>query len=777
MTSTLISDTEPKKLEFVCTRKSTPHSRSKQSETAEKKMPTPRRRASPRNQNGPEVDNQQRDEQEQVDLSPAIEASNEDQQQEQEESNKTFEVKMEEERQPGTANDDTPELPPAQDTQLRRNYLQRIYRQLQSTHPNKDDAVIRQTATNLEMEICQKSADRSHYAATMEHEIHKLLELELNQTNASACSEDALSFGMTQTNTQAAISNGTQSGYEISQSQSYEYAQALAKAQGQEQTDPCIQSSPFSTPRVSMSLEATSFQSLMSHEYMSPGMQQQTTPNRVKSMQPTKSVDNPFHPMSATTPPSCQNFSISSSVSESAGQSAARNMIGLRQQLHMQQQHKQQPGSMRPQTRVTNYQEFSAQIQHLDKSVLIELLWNQRSALARWQNQAKQLALQLTAQRNATIHMGSPRINSSFSSPMINGGSYVNPNISAAAELQRARERTNARIMHQQKMASFSYGQHLNVSADNYELAGGNLGETQLYWERIRTLKAAYSDKLHTALRALAHNTAPRNSVYSVKAQSMMQNIGLVLNILNEQPTNIQPRKFDILNSIERFMQMSVIPIVQKVLSSTESISSASPSAGVRTAFSSPKADHNIGMDTTSKQETGTPCNSSQSFLYEKDTPEVSTYEVESKNDLDNSSPTMKTSRQLVHELKAVNNGSAINDKAGFDPSDFVLSKADKEILSSQTLVDQDPITTPQEFCTSSLPALDSHLSASTETQLSSVSPPGNAQDVTNNKVMENNVDDTLNAFSELADMDFDDPVAIVNNSSKVLRKRELEDV
>jgi hypothetical protein len=40
------------------------------------------------------------------------------------------------------------------------------YRQLQSTHPNHDDAMIRQFATNVEMEACQKSATRVCYRAS-----------------------------------------------------------------------------------------------------------------------------------------------------------------------------------------------------------------------------------------------------------------------------------------------------------------------------------------------------------------------------------------------------------------------------------------------------------------------------------------------------------------------------------------------------------------------------------------------------------------------------------
>lgn len=237
---------------------------------------------------------------------------------------------------------------------------------------------------------------------------------------------------------------------------------------------------------------------------------------------------------------------------------------------------------------MTTFQEFTAQIQHLDKSVLIELLWNQRSALARWQNHAKQLELQVSAHQTAASNMGSSGFQSPYNSPMVGGAAFVSPNIAAEAEMQRARERNSSRMPQlprhqQQQMPQYaSYSQQSTPSSATYSQADGSWGDNNppLYWQRIRQLKSEYEEQLRTAQRALAQNTVPPNSMYSAKAQSMMQNITMVLNILNEPPTNVQPRKLEVLSSIERFMHQSVAPIVRKVLSSAATVSPAAVTAG-----------------------------------------------------------------------------------------------------------------------------------------------------------------------------------------------------
>ncbi|KAG2760395.1 hypothetical protein PC129_g1873 [Phytophthora cactorum] len=774
MASTQVID-EPKKPGSTRARKTTPRSRPKKAEK-EKKVPTPRRRASPRNRKA--VDSEEEKKQKEKDQEkaaveppppPVPTVKEEREQQQQQQSKETTEDKTERGKQQSTETKDETELLPAQDTQLRRNYLQRIYRQLQSTNPTQEDVMVRQIATNVEMETCQKATTRSQYVATMEQEIHNLMQFELEQANAAVYSNDAQGFGNMQTNTQAqsAVSREMQGGYsqhQISQSRSYEYAQALAKAQEQEQANSFGRSSSFSTPRQSMSGADTSFQSLMGNQtpgYMTSGMQQHqhSTPNRAMSMQ---QMGNQFYSTSSMSPPTSQSFSVQSNVNEIASQATPRNLMEAHQHLgkyQMQQQHVQQP---RTQSRVTTFQEFSAQIQHLDKSVLIELLWNQRGALARWQNQAKKLELQLSAQRNASSNMNSPGFNSPYNSPMVSG-SFVSPNVAAEAEMQRARERSNSR-MAQQQMPPYSYGQQPNFTNDSYAQANANWGENpQLYWERIRALKAAYDDKLRTAQRALAHNTAPPNSVYSAKAQSMLQNIGLVLNILNEQPTSAQPRKFEVLNSIERFMQVSVIPIVQKVMSSSQmATGSRTPATpGSSSAVTTNVATYSSGLSPTRDNTVGMTASSVlQQFTDVDFAGHVHT-------------PTMNTPTQMMDGLTAV----------GISPTNAESSRAEHDRKVSESRVYEAPTMTPKGLSSSSLPAIEPRLSTITETRLPSFSPDGTTRDSKNSKEMEGNVDDTLNEFSELAGMDFDDPVVessiLVkeNNPSNVVRKRGIEDV
>ncbi|KAL8002404.1 hypothetical protein Plhal703r1_c15g0072161 [Plasmopara halstedii] len=528
---------------------------------------------------------------------------------------------------------DATEVPPAKDTQLRRNYLQRIYRQLQSTHPTQDDAKTRQLATNMEMETCQNAATRNQYITAMEHAIHKLMEFELEQTNDTQ-------------------------GFESIQSHTFEYVQALAKAQEQNTLNACDHSGGFSTPR-----STTSFQSLMGQQFSNTESHQGNQLNGFKQMDniPHSSLDTSFYP-----PP--WNVSFSNELHNRIEETTCRNMMETRQDPHLQQ-------SKPNQSRVTTFQDFSAQIQHLDKSILIELLWNQRNALARWQHQAKQLEFQL---QNVTNNFET----TSFTSPM---GKFVNPHVSAEAEVHRSRDRHTLRMAQQQRMTTYSYGHSwISNASDKWEK------NAQTYWERVRALKVASNEKLRTALRALAHHTAPPNSIYSIKAQSMMQNIVLVLNILNEQPSSVQPRKFDVLDSIERFMQMSVNPIVQKVQSSVESRGSV--------ASHTSKGD---SRDSKTEKE-----------FNSRYSEEITSQEMESKDILTSG---MNSSNDLMNE---------------FNESSNVL-KGDQMMTRLKSPVDE---------------VRSASLSSEMKPRESS------------NKRMEENVDETLNEFSELADINFEDP-------------------
>uniref|UniRef100_K3WVK4 Uncharacterized protein n=1 Tax=Globisporangium ultimum (strain ATCC 200006 / CBS 805.95 / DAOM BR144) TaxID=431595 RepID=K3WVK4_GLOUD len=136
-------------------------------------------------------------------------------------------------------------------------------------------------------------------------------------------------------------------------------------------------------------------------------------------------------------------------------------------------------------------------------------------------------------------------------------GSSVTPAVSAEAELQRANDRRNGRMVHQQQ---HQYpGQQPPYAGGNagspMSATGGGMGapvSPMMYWEKVRNLKSAYSQDLYLAHRALSQHNAPPNSSQSIKAENVKHNITLAMNVLNEPPKNIQPRPFEVLTSIER---------------------------------------------------------------------------------------------------------------------------------------------------------------------------------------------------------------------------------
>lgn len=278
--------------------------------------------------------------------------------------------------------------------------------------------------------------------------------------------------------------------------------------------------------------------------------------------------------------------------------SAANIQMQQAYQLHQQQQmqHQQQQQRQSRPVSPSTLQEFAAQVQHFDKNALIELLWSQRNSLIQWQRRSSQLEAQLNA-RYSPAASGMP-------SPYYNGtppgapsyGSSVPQNVSTDAELERANMRRNARIaVQQQQQQQYPAQQPHYVGASTGSpmmsspgLAGGPLNPV-LYWEKVRALKNGFSQELYLAHRVLSQHNAAPNSAQSAKAESVKYNISLAMDVLNEAPSNIQPRPFEVLNSIERFIQNTIIPIVQKVQAGAGGQSSQQPSpAGPPTFQNSP---------------------------------------------------------------------------------------------------------------------------------------------------------------------------------------------
>ncbi|CAH0514941.1 unnamed protein product [Peronospora belbahrii] len=684
-------------------------------------------------------------------------------------------------------------------------YLQRIYRQLQSTHPHQEDIMIRQVATNIEMKICQKSVRRSEYIAAMDQEIHQLMQIELAQANASIYTNDGQSFeNLQNSKTQAqqlAVSSEMSSTYlphEISQSRSFEYAQALAKAQAQETNSV---SAAFTTPRYS-DIGDNSFQSLMKNQTQGYGLngvqqqQHQTTPNRSISMQSFPQRGNQFYSTTSKMPSNSQNILMHGHVGNISGQGVTRNMMEAQQKLNgfqMQSQYKQQARPTRPQQRVSTFQAFSAQIQHLDKSVLIELLWNQRSALAQWQRQAKQLEYQLSAQQSNANSMENPVFHPVYNSPKVGGSKLVCPNVSAEAEMQRARERNNARNV----MSQYSYTQHSNEGSPACSQATDNEvtweENVQAYWDKVQSLKTTYTDHLHIAKRALENNSAPPNTLYSVKAQSVMNNIGLVLDILDEQPTNVQPRKLNILNSIERFLQITVVPIVRKVQSSfttsapqTQVTLASTPAATATVAtisseMSSPQGGDpgRTGQRTEDYYAASEWSSNTISDMSRQSSRETFTDSAEVKSSsgrmIDDGTDTPS---KMMDELSPPVQNSPTN--SGYMPSQYAPVKPkSNDAVTMQTEVPEgrtpdvfEASVTPKEPST---PTSEFHLPTVSETR-PPCSPGGVMKD---GKMLQSNVD-VLNDFADFSELDFDEDsnsFAKENKSSNISMKRGLEDM
>ncbi|TYZ57218.1 hypothetical protein PybrP1_001435, partial [[Pythium] brassicae (nom. inval.)] len=256
------------------------------------------------------------------------------------------------------------------------------------------------------------------------------------------------------------------------------------------------------------------------------------------------------------------------------------------QHLLQQQQQQQQQQQSRPAASVTTFQEFAVQVQRFDRNALVEMLWNQRNTLLQWQRRVSQLEAQLSM-ATSRYSFGSSGTLSPYYSGASSGappsyGANVPSSLGNEAELARAAMRRNDRIgvqqqhqqqqyVHQQQQqqqqqqhSPYAVGGSPMTSGSPSGQAGGVVNPG-LYWEKVRSLKEAHAQNLYIAHRALSQHTAPPSSAQGIKAENVKHNISLAMNVLSEPPKSIQPRPFEVLHSIERFIQNTVIPIVHKV--------------------------------------------------------------------------------------------------------------------------------------------------------------------------------------------------------------------
>uniref|UniRef100_A0AAV1U853 Uncharacterized protein n=1 Tax=Peronospora matthiolae TaxID=2874970 RepID=A0AAV1U853_9STRA len=803
--------------------------------TMEEKKLLLRRRASSRNvrelhedRDGEETRDRDEDEDRKGDGSQELSGEEEEEEEEEEEvENEEGEQEEDREEQEDEKDEVTVLLEQEQrsvadDTVLRRTYLQRIYRQLQSTHPEQDDTVIRQLATSIEVQACQKVKTRDAYVAAMDQEIHKLLQIEIAQANSAVVySGEGQRFENVHHDTrtqQSGMPSGIQSSYlsnQTSQACSFEYVQALAKVRSQESCGSDGSSAfpvpgqtsgdsflAFYAPHPSVSAE-NSFQSLMNDQTESCGRsdlrtplqhQQLNTISRGMNMRNHRQLRTQCNPTTSMVSPSSQNFSVQSNVGNPPRQALSQSDRKAQQQLEgfpKHPQYMQRPDSTRTQQRFASFQEFSAQIQHLDKSVLIELLWNQRNALARWQRHAKQLNVQLFAQQNAVGSAGGSVFHSPYKVPVVGGGSYFDPKVPADAELRQYRQENISRRPQFSCPPQSSEGSSARMQA---AVGGVNRRDiVQVYWDKVQALKTAHTEHLHIAKRALVNNCAPPNTLYSVKAQSVMNNIDLVIDILHEQSTNVLPRKMDVLTSIERFIQITVVPIVRKVRSSfiaptsqpTSSLpvmgtSSATENSGMLPARDSPvgitgqqtDCTHHAGsgwspdtfssLRNLSRQSSRETCS---------DSTETDSFSGRPGDDCPNT-PT----RMMDGFSAAVGNSpsGSVSAISGYAP----VRPESKDAIAMQAKTSTDQVSEfkarrvqQEQF----LPTSELRLPTDSDLRPPS-SPGGNTKE---SKELQTNVDD-LNDFADFPELTFDEDgssFARENNPSTVSRKRGIEEV
>ncbi|TMW67485.1 hypothetical protein Poli38472_011105 [Pythium oligandrum] len=443
----------------------------------------------------------------------------------------------------------TQEVHPSQDNELRKVYLQRLYHHLQATHRNHDDALIRRLATTIEMGVCRRVQSRNEYVTQLNQEMQRLMQHGLGNSSGSVTATPQHS---TPTNHVPA--------------QEHDYGTTNAPTQVASSTSVAQATQP-PTDGSFMSL-LSSDQKKNKPQLIRPQAQvQQGTAYRfMEQRQPT------FVP--GTSP----------MASYAAQERSANERAPVDTSTGRNQQYGQPfsgPRTMHQQVPASGFVEFATQLQHVEKNALIEMMWNQRYSMMQMQRRVAQLEMMLSSRTTSPAQGAGP----SSSSP---GSMFANPTtapsyaVGASAttgmegDAQHMNDSRSARgLQHQQgypyapSPSSFAQAgnslQGSSPSTPSTPAPQGGGPNPSLYWEKVRTLKEAYLRPLYFALQALSQHTAPPNSQQSIKAENVKHNITLAISILAEQPTNVQPRPLDLLESIERFILSTVVPIVRKV--------------------------------------------------------------------------------------------------------------------------------------------------------------------------------------------------------------------
>lgn len=445
------------------------------------------------------------------------------------------------------------------------------YQQLVANLRNRDDATIRSLATTLEMEVCRRSPTRAEYVAGLNQEVHRLMQREV--------ANNATSSQVLQPNQHAntGVPGGTPGG-QITPP--FGNNQAVSRGMGYSQQNP--------TANVNMPAEGSFMQSLLSSQAPMGSFDQS------RSLQ----QGAPMAGQATSHQPSKATYTAPYGATSQAQPSATTQAAYHQQQQSMNQQMMQQQfGSQQPvvqQNPMAAFQEFVTKVQHCEKNQLVELLWNQRNATIQAQRRVMQLEAQLTALRQGTV--GSmPGATQGFynASPRTSGFESVPPSLSQEAELRRAADRQTHRGPQQSipqgynphpsqptpynPMATGSQMQATGMPPTQQQSGSGFVSPAQ-YWEKVNNLRSLHMQSLMIAHKALSQHTAPPNSSQGIKAETVKHNINLAMSVLSEVPKpNVQLRPYEVLESIEKFILSTVVPIVRKVQSGITPSGSSTP--------------------------------------------------------------------------------------------------------------------------------------------------------------------------------------------------------
>jgi len=334
-----------------------------------------------------------------------------------------------------------------------------------------------------------------------------------------------------------------------------------------------------------------------------------------------------------------------------ARSNAMNQQVGYQQQMSNQSNQSSLSNQSIPNQ---SYQDFFTRMQNMSSERMIYLLWQQRVTISQLQQKSSYLEKQLMMVQNNMSMNGmmpnsqsnmpyyQPGPNANGVGPYNQGGAYGNQiptTTSNEAELQRANMRMNSRMMNMQTQQQSSGSNVSNqgsmgsqdprqsnyrslqsgqassapsVSTPNRDFPNGpsrvDVGNMQQaigspyaeYWRRIFMLKEKYSNYLITAYQVISQ-AANSGSGQAIKAESVKQNIHFAMCVLNENPTTHKPRVKDVIDSVEKFIHSTIIPLAQKIqmvrTNTGENSSNSAQYNGDSTTVPS------TGMDSTSAQQ------------------------------------------------------------------------------------------------------------------------------------------------------------------------------